>query len=469
MTGNCRGLVCLTHYQIKPGSHERAATLVKDNQFIFPEDPSTDTFDNKKPFQHPAILSTLELAYFHGSKSYLKKFPHRFPTTTVQGEAQAMIPKVMIVSIATMIYHCILHAADGNQSFDPEQMQVTYQRLMKVISWFEANGPGEYKAAMIQIFKTVFHHDDPTSEASDSELAGTYKLFNFLKMDKRSTVIQKKNPNRQGTKKAQRRWGGSVRSTGTVSQLGNTANTATRTRMNHRFQCAPSSPYLNYESDETTGPRMTVPACKANLVVFHHISYLNYESDETIGCGVTVRRRESYLTIFKQKHYTILVSSYYGSNETTELRITSRTHKANSMILPANVQYVNYESEETRGRRTTVHTRKADFMDFSSKHGHISVNFGNSRTGSMLWLSSEAEGNGTGEVAWLWNGEVIRDDGWIAGEVLSRGRSEFELGSESSSESTLAALAGSLPSARASQTDFARYKKHNQSSSMLDI
>ncbi|KAF8875363.1 hypothetical protein BD779DRAFT_1678261 [Infundibulicybe gibba] len=175
---------CLTHYQIKPGSHERAATLVKDNQFIFPEDPSTDTFDNKKPFQHPAILSTLELAYFHGSKSYLKKFPHRFPTTTVQGEAQAMIPKVMIVSIATMIYHCILHAADGNQSFDPEQMQVTYQRLMKVISWFEANGPGEYKAAMIQIFKTVFHHDDPTSEASDSELAGTYKLFNFLKMDK---------------------------------------------------------------------------------------------------------------------------------------------------------------------------------------------------------------------------------------------------------------------------------------------
>ncbi|KAF8889566.1 hypothetical protein BD779DRAFT_1469669 [Infundibulicybe gibba] len=175
---------CLTHYQIKPGSHERAATLVKDNQFIFPEDPSTDTFDNNKPFQHPAILSTLELAYFHGSKSYLKKFPHRFPTTTVQGEAQAMIPKVMIVSIATMIYHCILHAADGNQSFDPEQMQVTYRRLMKVISWFEANGPGEYKAAMIQIFKTVSHHDDPTSEASDSELAGTYKLFNFLKMDK---------------------------------------------------------------------------------------------------------------------------------------------------------------------------------------------------------------------------------------------------------------------------------------------
>ncbi|KAF8877058.1 hypothetical protein BD779DRAFT_1475413 [Infundibulicybe gibba] len=132
---------------------------------------------------------------------------------------------------------------------------------------------------------------------------------------------------------------------------------------------------LDYESDETTGPRMTVPACKANLVVFHHISYLNYESDETIGCGVTVRRREAYLTIFKQKHYTILVSSYYGSNETTELRITSRTHKTNSMILPANVQYLNYESEETRGRRTTVHTREADFMDFSSKHGRISVNF----------------------------------------------------------------------------------------------
>ncbi|KAF8875432.1 hypothetical protein BD779DRAFT_1678237 [Infundibulicybe gibba] len=64
---------------------------------------------------------------------------------------------------------------------------------------------------------------------------------------------------------------------------------------------------LDYESDETTGPRMTVPACKANLVVFHHISYLNYESDETIGCGVTVRRREAYLTIFKQKHYTILI------------------------------------------------------------------------------------------------------------------------------------------------------------------
>ncbi|KAF8892722.1 hypothetical protein BD779DRAFT_1670388 [Infundibulicybe gibba] len=77
--------------------------------------------------------------------------------------------------------------------------------------------------------------------------------------------------------------------------------------MNHRFQCALPPPYLNYESDETTGPRMTVPACKANLVVFHHISYLNHESDETTGCGVTIHKREADLMIFKQIHHTILI------------------------------------------------------------------------------------------------------------------------------------------------------------------
>ncbi|KAF8896664.1 hypothetical protein BD779DRAFT_1466557 [Infundibulicybe gibba] len=153
--------------------------------------------------------------------------------------------------------------------------------------------------------------------------------------------------------------------TGTVSQLGNTANTATRTRMNHRFQCAPSSPYLNYESDETTGPRMTVPACKANLVVFHHISYLNYESDETIGCGVTVRRREAYLTIFKQKHYTILGELAHRVVK----RFYDRTNKKN-----ATKQIAKQERRATHLRRVREASTYAGNYQRHSHHPAFSDN-----------------------------------------------------------------------------------------------
>ncbi|KAF8867437.1 hypothetical protein BD779DRAFT_1483340, partial [Infundibulicybe gibba] len=78
-----------------------------------------------------------------------------------------------------------------------------------------------------------------------------------------------------------------------VSRLGNTANTTPVPRLPWVATTALSHLYLNYESDQTTGPRMTAPACEANLLIFHQIWYLNYESGETIGRGVTVHRREA--------------------------------------------------------------------------------------------------------------------------------------------------------------------------------
>ncbi|KAF8868010.1 hypothetical protein BD779DRAFT_1482529 [Infundibulicybe gibba] len=111
----------------------------------------------------------------------------------------------------------------------------------------------------------------------------------------------------------------------------------------------PVWPYLNYESDKTTASRMTVLACKADLMLFQHIQYLNHESNQARGLRATVRTRDADLMTFEQIHYCI----------------------------------------STRGRGSTVHMREADFMVFTSKYGHILINNPTRRQGSARGLRTQ--------------------------------------------------------------------------------
>ncbi|KAF8872543.1 hypothetical protein BD779DRAFT_1679655 [Infundibulicybe gibba] len=168
---------CATHYQVKLGDYEQAGALIEDSKFIFPGDPFGD-LDTKKPFQHPGIIAALEIAFFRGLS---EKHQDRLPTTTVKGKVRVMIPKVMVILVATTLHAAILHAADKSRGFHPDQMMLVYQDLMALMDQFEDKQPGQYKAAMIKIYESASGTAAKDSKGPGAN--GAWKLFNFEDMD----------------------------------------------------------------------------------------------------------------------------------------------------------------------------------------------------------------------------------------------------------------------------------------------
>ncbi|KAF8875589.1 hypothetical protein BD779DRAFT_1476023 [Infundibulicybe gibba] len=141
---------CAAHYKIKMGDRQRVKDWLQKRRFTFPGD-SPEMIDRSKPFEHLAILSTLETAFFRGiSPTLAEKYVDLFPTALVKGQVVTMIPKVMLASVATTT-----QSPDG-RGFGSTEMEQVYIGLVALMDLFEKEHPVLYRAMMVNIFDAVW-------------------------------------------------------------------------------------------------------------------------------------------------------------------------------------------------------------------------------------------------------------------------------------------------------------------------
>ncbi|KAF8874999.1 hypothetical protein BD779DRAFT_1476298 [Infundibulicybe gibba] len=177
---------CAAHYQINMGDPQTVSGWLEKNRFIFPGGSFTKV-DRSKPFQNIAVLSSLSSAIFRGATPTLaQKHADKFPTALVKGRTATMIPKVMLVLVATILHASILHTQNPDgQAFDVGDMKPIYTDLKGVLDRLEKEQPVIYRDMMVDIFKVVSGTAAPKASASNVE--ETYEFIDIEKMKRAST------------------------------------------------------------------------------------------------------------------------------------------------------------------------------------------------------------------------------------------------------------------------------------------
>ncbi|KAF8877167.1 hypothetical protein BD779DRAFT_1677426 [Infundibulicybe gibba] len=173
---------CAAHYQINMGDPKPSAVGLRRIDLS-----SQGKVDRSKPFQNIAVLSSLSSAIFRGATPTLaQKHADKFPTALVKGRTATMIPKVMLVLVATILHASILHTQNPDgQAFDVGDMKPIYTDLKGVLDRLEKEQPVIYRDMMVDIFKVVSGTAAPKASASNVE--ETYEFIDIEKMKRAST------------------------------------------------------------------------------------------------------------------------------------------------------------------------------------------------------------------------------------------------------------------------------------------
>ncbi|KIY44593.1 hypothetical protein FISHEDRAFT_77403 [Fistulina hepatica ATCC 64428] len=128
--------------------------------FIYPVVPSGFASDGTKPFQHPAILKTLQAFFFTSSSlSYSRQFRNEFKTTQPDtlGCEDVEVPGPLLILVAAAVVSAIRDYQFGrvakDKRFEAEDAYTDYLALSKVLDTVRANKPRKYHDMMAGMYK----------------------------------------------------------------------------------------------------------------------------------------------------------------------------------------------------------------------------------------------------------------------------------------------------------------------------
>ncbi|KIJ06332.1 hypothetical protein PAXINDRAFT_20471 [Paxillus involutus ATCC 200175] len=145
-------------YQLEKGQRgkEKVNALLEKNIFIFPVDSNGKPI-RSKPFQSPAILRTIQDAFFEDENSAGVKFASQFISTSQEHDDELELPSAMVALAATAVRAVIMDfLSDGGVAeFNSSVFSGIYERLMELIEAIYRHSPRKFHSLFAQLYKTV--------------------------------------------------------------------------------------------------------------------------------------------------------------------------------------------------------------------------------------------------------------------------------------------------------------------------
>ncbi|KAH7904362.1 hypothetical protein BJ138DRAFT_1166645 [Hygrophoropsis aurantiaca] len=146
----------ISTFSLTKGCDEKIAELLENNRFIFPFDANGEPIKNK-PFQNPAILSTIEDGFFGDESCVGIKFQDMFTSTLESAPDEHELPPAMMLLAAVAVCSVILSFSTEkvDKNFDSEYYAGRYRTLAMYLDGIYETSERKYHVLMSKTYQTV--------------------------------------------------------------------------------------------------------------------------------------------------------------------------------------------------------------------------------------------------------------------------------------------------------------------------
>ncbi|KAN0129815.1 hypothetical protein V8E53_012287, partial [Lactarius tabidus] len=155
----------------KPEHEQQVATLLLQDKFIFL--PKEGGIDPKKPFHHPAIINTIQEAFFKRKRgpSIAQKHQSLFTSSQDTGTAgvELELPPAM-VAMAAVAVHASLDETVTGLDFNADTYEDSYDTFISFLEQIQKQKLLAYHRLMSDLFKLVLSQDTHSRNKSQNAM-----------------------------------------------------------------------------------------------------------------------------------------------------------------------------------------------------------------------------------------------------------------------------------------------------------
>ncbi|KIK73439.1 hypothetical protein PAXRUDRAFT_836256 [Paxillus rubicundulus Ve08.2h10] len=158
-------------YQLEKGcSAEKINALLQRNMFIFPTD-SNGTPIRSKPFQSPAIIRTIQDAFFHDDNSAGTKHHSSFVSTCQKRTDELELPPSMVALATTAVRSVIMDfLSDTVAEFNSTIFSGIYERLVDFINAIDRDSARKCHVLFALLYKLTHGTKNKSPDAESGEM-----------------------------------------------------------------------------------------------------------------------------------------------------------------------------------------------------------------------------------------------------------------------------------------------------------
>ncbi|KAG1736275.1 hypothetical protein EDD22DRAFT_852275 [Suillus occidentalis] len=174
-----------SHYGLTKGADDRVADLLKNNAYIYPVNVKGDPI-RTKPFQAPAILDTIEDAFFSDELAAGVKW-HDHLTSTIDDHPDELELPVAMVALASAAYS----SEKFDRDFNSDMYSGIYRTLVGMLNGIFKASERKFHVLVHSLYKSVYGSKRKTEEpcAADSLMFLDIDAFDKFKLPENHVLL----------------------------------------------------------------------------------------------------------------------------------------------------------------------------------------------------------------------------------------------------------------------------------------
>ncbi|KAG0692584.1 hypothetical protein DFH29DRAFT_1084643 [Suillus ampliporus] len=159
-----------SHYQLMKGADERVAELLKNNAYIYPVNTKGDLI-RTKPFQAPAVLDTIEDAFFSDELAAGLKWHDHLTSTLEDHPDEVELPVAMVALASAAVCSVIMQYSSEkyDRDFNSEMYGGIYRTLVGVLNGIFQASERKFHVLVHALYKSVHGSKRKTDEPGAAE------------------------------------------------------------------------------------------------------------------------------------------------------------------------------------------------------------------------------------------------------------------------------------------------------------
>lgn len=159
-----------SHYGLTKGADDRVADLLKNNAYIYPVNAKGDPI-RTKPFQAPAILDTIEDAFFSDELAAGVKWHDHLTSTIDDNPDELELPVAMVALASAAVCSIIMQYSSEkfDRDFNSDMYGGIYRTLVGVLNGIFKASERKFHVLVHSLYKSVYGSKRKTEEPSAAD------------------------------------------------------------------------------------------------------------------------------------------------------------------------------------------------------------------------------------------------------------------------------------------------------------
>ncbi|KAG1847437.1 hypothetical protein C8R48DRAFT_779159 [Suillus tomentosus] len=159
-----------SHYGLTKGADDRVADLLKNNAYIYPVNAKGDLI-RTKPFQAPAILDTIEDAFFSDELAAGVKWHDHLTSTIDDHPDEVELPVAMVALASAAVCSVIMQYSSEkfDRDFNSDMYGGIYRTLVGMLNGIFKASERKFHVLVHSLYKSVYGSKRKTEEPSAAD------------------------------------------------------------------------------------------------------------------------------------------------------------------------------------------------------------------------------------------------------------------------------------------------------------